>query len=117
MSENTKTEKTEKTEKRKFVFRKKGSSFSMNQLNGEYHKLIDEIIANMKVDEEVTNGEIIDKINEALGINLRDKAKYGKGFIPTDIPLIYLKDNPANMESLNIKYEKQGQTIVYTKID
>ena len=106
-----------KNQKTKFEFRKKGSSYNMSSLNDEYYKIIDEIIANMKNDEEITNGEIIDMINKSLGINLRDKAKYGKGFIPTDIPLNYLKDNKANMDSLNIKYEKQGQVIVYTKID
>ena len=107
--------KTENTKSEKSTYRKRGSLVKTGTMNSEYHIIIDSIIANMKPDEEITNGEIVDKINSALGINLRDKAKYGKGFIPTDIPLMYLKDNKANMDSLGIQYEKKGQTIVYFK--
>ena len=105
------------TKKEKSEYRKKGSSYNMNVLNDEFKKIIDSIISNMKLDEEITNREIVLKINKALGIDLYDKAKYGKNFLPSDIPLTYLKDNKANMDSLNITYEKRQNTITYFKKD
>ncbi len=105
------------SKKEKSEYRKKGSSYNMSVLNGEFHKIIDGIIANMNNDEEITNREIVIKINKALGIDLYDKAKYGKNFLPSDIPLNYLKDNLANMDSLNITYEKRQNTITYFKKD
>ena len=105
------------TKKEKYEFRKKGSSYNMNVLNDEFKKVIDEIIANMNIDDEITNREIVLMLNKTLGIDLYDKAKYGKNFLPSDIPLTYLKDNKANMDSLNLTFEKRGNIITYFKKD
>jgi hypothetical protein len=83
-------------ENRKRIVVKQQNDFS------EYHKIIDGLIANFKVeDKPLTNAEICDKIESILHFSFKEK--YGDKFLRSDIPLEYLRKNKSLMGLTEIK--------------